>query len=90
MHDQFVMCNKNAPSQAALLPVPSQIQSTPFESIFSDFFDYRGHHYLVAGDRLSGWVEIFQGAQGTAKAGGHGLITGHTIHRLWCPRGDIK
>ncbi len=75
MRDQCVTCNKNAPSQAALPPVPSPIPSTPFESIFADFFDYRGHHYLVAGDRLSGWVEIFQAAHGTAHAGALGLIT---------------
>ena len=25
-----------------------------FESIYADFFDYAGNHYLVAGDRLSG------------------------------------
>ncbi len=75
MRDQCVTCNKNVLSQAALLPVPSLIPSTPFESIFADFFDYCGHHYLVAGDRLSGWVEIFQAAHGTAHAGAQGLIT---------------
>ena len=38
------------------------------------FFDFGGCHYLVAGDRLSGWVEIFKSPHGTAKTGAQGLI----------------
>ena len=38
------------------------------------FFDFDGCHYLVAGDRLSGWVEIFKALRGTAQAGAQGLI----------------
>jgi len=49
-------CNRNAPSQAATPPLPSPPPSTPFEAVFADFFDYGGRHYLVVGDRLSGWV----------------------------------
>ena len=45
-------CNRNAPSQAATLPLPSSPPSTPFEAVFADFFDYGGHHYLVVGDTL--------------------------------------
>ena len=52
-------CNRNAPSQAAAPPIPSSAPSTPFESVFADFFDYGGRHYLVVGDRLSGWVEVY-------------------------------
>ena len=33
-----------------------------------------GHHYLVAGDRLSGWVEVFRAPHHTALAGAKGLI----------------
>lgn len=58
-------CNRNAPSQAATPPIPSTPPSSPFEAVFADFFDYRGCHYLVVGDRLSGWVEV---------AGSAGLI----------------
>ena len=36
-----------------------QPPSTPFEAVFADFFNHGGHHYLVVGDRLSGWVEVF-------------------------------
>ena len=60
-------CNKSAPSQAIMPTTIAPKPATSFESIFADFFDYPGHHYLVAGDRLSGWVEIFKSSTGTAK-----------------------
>ena len=72
--DKCSACNKAAPSQAATPSIPSSVPSTPFESIFADYFDYGGCHYLVAGDRLSGWVEIFKTPSGTAYAGALGLI----------------
>ena len=62
-------CNRNAPSQA---PTPSEAATpplTPFEQVFADFFELAGHHYLVAGDRLSGWCEIFSTPSGTAWSG---------------------
>ena len=68
-------CNKSAPSQAAMPTIVAPVPATPFEAIFADFFDYAGHHYLVAGDRLSGWVEIFKSPTGTAKSGASGLIS---------------
>ena len=67
-------CNRSAPSQAYTPAIPSPVPSTPFESIFAHFFDFGGCHYLVAGDRLSGWVEIFKAPHGTAQAGAQGLI----------------
>ena len=73
--DTCQACNKNAPSQAAMPPAEQSIPSTPFEAIFADFFSYGGNHYLVAGDRLSSWVEIFKAPHGTAQAGAEGLIT---------------
>lgn len=57
--DRCSDCNRNAPSQEATPPLPSSPPSTPFEAVFADFFDHGGHHYLVVGDRLSGWVEVF-------------------------------
>ena len=69
--DSCSSCNRSAPSQAAM---PSRPTSTPFESVYADFFDYAGNHYLVAGDRLSGWVEIFKAPSGTAQSGANGLI----------------
>ena len=67
-------CNRNAPSQAAPPPLPSNPPATPFESIFADFFEFSGRHFLVVGDRLSGWVEVYSAEHGTAMAGATGLI----------------
>ena len=67
-------CNRNAPSQAATPPVPSSPPSTPFEAVFADFFSHGGNQYLVVGDRLSGWVEVFSSSAGTTQAGAAGLI----------------
>jgi hypothetical protein len=72
--ERCTACNRNAPSQAALPPTLSPVPATPFESIYADFFDFGGCHYLVAGDRLSGWVEIFRAPHGTSQAGAQGLI----------------
>ena len=65
-------CNENAPSQPATPPIQSPIPSTPFEHIFAEFFSFGGH--LLAGDRLSGWVEIFQAPHSTSLVGATGLI----------------
>ena len=67
-------CNRNAPSQAAIPSEPAIPPLTPFEQVFADFFEFAGHHYLVAGDRLSGWCEIFSTPSGTAYAGARGLV----------------
>ena len=72
--DTCADCNRNAPSQAATPPIPSPPPSTPFEAVFADFFSQGGHHYLVVGDRLSGWVEVFSSIAGTTLAGAAGLI----------------
>ncbi len=67
-------CNRNAPSNSHVPSVTPDPPSTPFEKIFSDFFSLGGNHYLVIGDRLSGWTEIFSTPTGTSKSGAHGLI----------------
>ena len=68
------ICNRNTPSQTATPPILSNPPSTPFEVVFAEFFDHGGCHYLVVGDRLSGWVEIFESSSGTDLAGASGLI----------------
>ena len=73
-------CNRNAPSQA---PIPSDTATpplTPFEQIFADFFELSGHHYLVIGDRLSGWPEIFYTPSGSTSSGARGLIKCLRMH----------
>ena len=68
-------CNINAPSQAQMPSLPATPPATPFEMIFADFFDFAGHHYLIIGDRLSGWQEIFQTPKGSSQSGSKGLIS---------------
>ncbi len=67
-------CNRNAPSQPATPLLPASPPSTPFEAVFADFFDYGGKHYLVVGDRLSGWVEVLSSTAGTNLGGAAGLL----------------
>ena len=74
MREGCADCNRNAPSQAATLPLPSSPPSTPLEAVFADFFDYDGRHYLVVGDRLSGWVEVLSSTAGTNLGGSSGLV----------------
>ena len=71
---QCTSCNINAPSQAQLPSTPACSPSTPFEKIVADFFDFGGHHYLVIGDRLSGWPEVYSTPSGSASAGARGLV----------------
>ncbi|KAI0212701.1 hypothetical protein LSAT2_002356 [Lamellibrachia satsuma] len=72
--DRCRSCNKTAPSKAATPPAALDTPSTPFESVFADFCDYGGCHYLVVGDRLSGWVDIYKTPPGTPYSGATGLI----------------
>ena len=68
------VCNRNAPSQPSLPATISSPPSTPFASVYADFFDFAGKHYLVIGDRLSGWTEVFACPSGSSNAGAEGLI----------------
>ena len=38
------------------------------------FFNFAGNHYLVIGDRLSGWTEVFSTPTGSASSGSKDLI----------------
>ena len=69
------VCNVIAPSQAKLPPVCPRLPKVPFEMIYADYFDLSSKHYLVIGDRLSGWTEILKidsgessGSKGLCKA----------------------
>ena len=75
-------CHINAPSQAKIPPVDEPaIPKLPFEMVFSDYFGLQGFHYLIAGDRLSGWTEVVQVKPGTHSAGAKGLCT--ALRRLF-------
>ena len=73
--DSCNYCNCNAPSQAATPPLPFNPPSTPFEKIFADFFDYGGRHFLVVGDRLSGWSDVFATPTGSSLTGAKALVS---------------
>jgi hypothetical protein len=75
MRNACKTCQVNAPSQIRSSPIPPVIPSTPFEAIVADYFDLEGQHYLVIGDRLSGWTETYQIKQGTEGSGSKGLCT---------------
>ena len=68
-------CDTNAPSQPKLPPVEPNLPKVPFQMIAADYFDLRGHHYLVVVDRLSGWLEVLQIKPSTTTAGAKGLCT---------------
>ena len=72
--DECYECNRNAPTQA---PQPTEYvnpPTAPFQQVFADFFDFAGHHYLVIGDRLSGWTDIYSSPSGTSQSGAKGLL----------------
>ena len=70
---ECLSCCKNAPSQSAIPASQPDIPTT--ESIFADFFDVSHYHYLVVGDRLSGWVEVYSSQSGSKNSGSQGLIS---------------
>ena len=67
-------CNRNAPSQPSLPAASTSPPSTPFECVYADYFDFAGNHYLVVGDTLSGWSEVFSCPPGSSHAGAAGLV----------------
>ena len=75
-------CNASAPSQAPIPTTASVPQSTPFEEIFADYFNC-GAHYLVVGDRLSSWKDVFRSPHGSPQAGADGLVA---CLRSYCAR----
>ena len=66
-------CHRNAPSQAKLPPMEPRIPKFPFEMVYADYFKLQGNHYLIIGDRLSGWTEVFRTKAGSHAAGSRGL-----------------
>ena len=53
-----------------LLPPNEQlIPKVPFKSIVCNYFYFRGWHYFVAADRLTGWTEQQRTKRGTNESG---------------------
>ena len=62
-------CNKNAPSNPPLPAIVSNPPSTPFEMIHANYFNCAAQHYLVIGDRLSGWSDVFKAPHRSPQSG---------------------
>ena len=41
--------------------------------LYADYFELIGNHYLIIGDRLSGWTEVFRTKPGSHDSGSRGL-----------------
>ena len=51
-------CNRNAPSQAMMPPMPLASPEFPHQMIVGDYFDVKGKTWLVLADRFSGWLSL--------------------------------
>ena len=51
-------CDRNAPSQPAMPPLPLASPQYPFQMIVADYFDVKGKSWLVIADRFSGWLSL--------------------------------
>ena len=49
IRNSCVHCNRNAPSQAAIPPMPINPPTMPCKHILADYFDYGGSHFLGLG-----------------------------------------
>ncbi len=67
------ICHRNAPSQAKLPPQEPTIPTVPFQMIYGDYFQLQGKHFLIIGDRLSGWTEVLNVKPGSNSSGAKGL-----------------
>lgn len=57
-------CNRIAPSQPNAPPTPPTTPVYPFQCLATDYFQYAGHHYLVAVDRYSNWPIVERAVEG--------------------------
>ena len=57
-------CNRMAPSQAAMPPIPPTPNEYPFQCICADYFHHMGRNYLVVVDRYSNWPIVSQATDG--------------------------
>ena len=74
IQEKYRSCNQNFPFQPSLPQELSDPPTIPFEETFASFSKFAEKKFLVVGDRLSGWAEIFLTLSGTSKAGSCGLF----------------
>ena len=72
-HSRCRTCHRNAPSLAKLSPTAPNQPNTPFQMIYADYLQLKGKHFLVIGDRLSGWTEVVKVETGKEYSGAKGL-----------------
>ena len=52
------ICDRNAPSQAQMPPLPLASPEFPFQMLAMDYFENKGKSWLVIADRFSGWLSL--------------------------------
>ena len=58
MRKACVYCNRNAPTQPMMPPLPLAGPDFPFQYIVADYFDVKSKTWLVIADRFSGWLSL--------------------------------
>ena len=51
-------CERNAPTQPAMPPLPLASPQYLFQMIVADYFEFKGKSWLVMADRFSGWLSL--------------------------------
>ena len=51
-------CERNAPTQPAMPPLPLASPQYPFQMIVADYFEVKGKSWLVIADRFSSWLSL--------------------------------
>ena len=54
-----VYCNRNAPTQPMMPPLPLASPDFPYQMIVADYFTVKSKTWLVVADRFSGWLSLF-------------------------------
>ena len=52
-------CNRNAPTQPMMPPLPLASPDFPFQMIVGDYFTVKSKTWLVVADRFSGWLSLY-------------------------------
>ena len=76
------ICDRNAPSQAQMPPLPLESPEFPFQMIALDYFKVKGKSWLAVADRFSGWLSLFYFPR---EAGCHELVI--TLKNYFCTYG---